>query len=229
MPKCKLKWRHIPLLPICLVLAAVRVAAAADLNDAKKVVSVMMPEKIHAALKTLDTLAAQTLKTSGRPGFGNCGRVERTDHLCQRIWRGAKPDKRMVDADTAFQLASLSKPIATAVLAALVEKGTIHWDDLVVDHDPDLALSNPNVTKMLRAHCATAAGCPIMLAICSKMLDSIPPTFCNACDICHWEIDSVRTLHTRISAFQKPLLRPPARRGNRGRNWLPKRFIDPSR
>ena len=55
----------IRLLQVCLVLVAVRMAAAADLNDAKKVVSVMMPEKIHTALKTLDTLAAQTLKTSG--------------------------------------------------------------------------------------------------------------------------------------------------------------------
>ena len=34
-----------------------------------------------------------------------------------------------VDADTVFQLASVSKPIASTVLAALVDKGTIHWDD----------------------------------------------------------------------------------------------------
>ncbi len=129
----------IRLFAIYLVLAAVRVAAAADLNDAKKVVSVMMPEKIHTALKTLDTLTAQTLKTSGVPGLAIA--VVSNDQTIYAKGFGVRKSgqKDPVDADTVFQLASLSKPIATTVLAALVEKGTIRWDDLVVDHDPDFA------------------------------------------------------------------------------------------
>ena len=44
-----------------------------------------------------------------------------------------------VDADTVFQLASVSKPMASTVLAILVGEGVIAWDDRVIDHDPAFA------------------------------------------------------------------------------------------
>ena len=91
------------LLPIFLALSVVRMAGAADLNDAKKVVSVMMPEKIHTALKTLDTLAAQSLKTSDAPGLAIA--VVSNDQTIYAKGFGVRKtgQKETVDADTAFQ------------------------------------------------------------------------------------------------------------------------------
>src|SRR5262249_49330394 len=46
-----------------------------------------------------------------------------------------------------FQLASVSKPITSTILAILVSLGLIDWDDRVIDHDPDFSLYDPWVTR----------------------------------------------------------------------------------
>jgi len=48
-----------------------------------------------------------------------------------------------VDADTVFQLASFSKPIAATVVAALVSDGAISWDSKIADLDPLFRLYEP--------------------------------------------------------------------------------------
>ena len=42
-----------------------------------------------------------------------------------------------VDADTVFQLASVSKSIASTVVAVLVSQHKVSWDDKIADIDPD--------------------------------------------------------------------------------------------
>ncbi|MCS0494806.1 serine hydrolase [Ancylobacter sp. MQZ15Z-1] len=56
-----------------------------------------------------------------------------------------KPDP--VDADTVFQIASLSKPIAGTVAAIEVTKGVVSWDDKVVKYLPAFSLASPYVTQ----------------------------------------------------------------------------------
>lgn len=51
-----------------------------------------------------------------------------------------------VDADTVFQLASVSKPIGSTVVARLVGEGKVTWDTRIVDIDPAFALNDPWVT-----------------------------------------------------------------------------------
>jgi CubicO group peptidase (beta-lactamase class C family) len=48
-----------------------------------------------------------------------------------------------VDADTVFQLASFSKPIAATIVAALVSDGAISWDSKIGDLDPLFRLHDP--------------------------------------------------------------------------------------
>lgn len=55
------------------------------------------------------------------------------------------PEK--VDADTVFQLASLSKPLAATVVAALVGEGKVSWDTKIADIDPGFAMHDPWVTR----------------------------------------------------------------------------------
>lgn len=54
-----------------------------------------------------------------------------------------------VDSSTVFQLASLSKPIASTVVAALVGDHKVDWDDRIVDLDRQFELSDPDVTARL--------------------------------------------------------------------------------
>jgi len=54
-----------------------------------------------------------------------------------------------VDADTVFQLASVSKPIGSTVVARLVGEGKIRWDSRIADLDPTFAMQSPWVTSQL--------------------------------------------------------------------------------
>ncbi len=54
-----------------------------------------------------------------------------------------------IDRDTVFQLASLSKPIASTVVASLVGDRQISWDDKIVDLDRGFSLSDPSITQQL--------------------------------------------------------------------------------
>jgi CubicO group peptidase (beta-lactamase class C family) len=52
-----------------------------------------------------------------------------------------------IDPDTVFEIASVSKPIASTILASLVGQGKISWDDKVADLEPDFKLSSPETTR----------------------------------------------------------------------------------
>jgi CubicO group peptidase (beta-lactamase class C family) len=58
-----------------------------------------------------------------------------------------KPD--LVDADTVFQLASVSKPLGSTVIAGLVSDKVLTWDDRIIDHDPGFQMHDPYVTAAL--------------------------------------------------------------------------------
>jgi CubicO group peptidase (beta-lactamase class C family) len=61
------------------------------------------------------------------------------------ISKGSGPDN-MVDADTVFQLASVSKSVGATVVAREVTDNVIGWDTPVVSKLPWFALSDPYVT-----------------------------------------------------------------------------------
>lgn len=106
-------------------------------------------EKLAAALAGLEKLTSQTLTNSGVPGIAIV--VVHKDRIAYARGfgvRGAGSADR-VDADTVFQLASVSKPITSTVLAILVGNGSIDWDDRVIDRDPDFRLFDPSVTRDL--------------------------------------------------------------------------------
>src|SRR5215471_13459485 len=52
-----------------------------------------------------------------------------------------------VDADTVFEIASFSKPIASTIVASLVGEGKVSWDDHVAEVMPGFLLSKPETTR----------------------------------------------------------------------------------
>jgi CubicO group peptidase (beta-lactamase class C family) len=71
-----------------------------------------------------------------------------------------------VDPDTVFEIASVSKPIASTIIASLVGQGKVAWDDRIVDLDPSFRLSSAETTQQVtirdflshRSGLATSSG-----------------------------------------------------------------------
>src|SRR5262245_15926366 len=95
---------------LVLVTLAVPAAPAAEVTS----------QTVKAALPDLDKLAAQTLNKTGVPGLAVA--VVYRDQVVYLKGFGVRQagTNEPVDADTVFQLASVSKPMASTVLAALV-------------------------------------------------------------------------------------------------------------
>jgi Beta-lactamase class C and other penicillin binding proteins len=107
------------------------------------------PEKVKAALTELEKLAKEALKKPGVPGLAIA--VVYQDRVVYArgfgVREAGKPD--LVDADTVFQLASVSKPLGSTVIAVLVSDKLVTWDDRIIDHDPGFRMHDPYVTAAL--------------------------------------------------------------------------------
>jgi CubicO group peptidase (beta-lactamase class C family) len=97
-------------------------------------------EKVMAALPKLKDFARQIVDKKQVPGLSIA--VVYRDEVVLLDAAGVrdvnKPEP--VDVDTVFQLASVSKPLASTVVAALVSDGTVSWDSRIRDIDPGFAL-----------------------------------------------------------------------------------------
>lgn len=143
-----------------LLLAAVLTACGpspqtgppAALSDEPPPLAAAIPlpdNAVDNAVAKLDGIIAELMSSSGIPGMA-VAVVHDGKTLYAKgfgVRDTARPDK--VDADTVFQLASLSKPLAATVAAHQVGAGALEWDTRIVDTLPWFALSDPAVTRML--------------------------------------------------------------------------------
>ena len=97
-------------------------------------------EKVAAALPQLEALARKAIETGGVPGLAIAVVQGDTVVYLKGFGRREAGKPETVDADTVFQLASLSKPVSATVVAALVGKGVVGWDSRIADLDPAFRL-----------------------------------------------------------------------------------------
>ena len=108
------------------------------------------PERLQQAIAKLEALAEKTIESNGAPGLAIT--IVHRDQViytkCFGVREVGQPE--LIDADTVFQIASMSKPMTSTVMAALVGEKQIGWDDRVSDHDPSFVMYTPYVTRELR-------------------------------------------------------------------------------
>jgi CubicO group peptidase (beta-lactamase class C family) len=104
-------------------------------------------DQIQAAIKQLGPLAQDLLQKSGIPGMAVAAVYNGRTVFAEGfgIRRAGAPDK--VNADTVFQLASLSKSISATILAQQIGRGGLRWDTPIVQHLPWFALNDPWVSR----------------------------------------------------------------------------------
>jgi CubicO group peptidase (beta-lactamase class C family) len=153
--------QHVQLAPriaMVLLLLALPLGSTAHAAAAQEVTAA----RITAALPKLETLTNQTLAKTGVPGLAIA--VVYKDEVVYLKGFGVrevgKPDA--IDPDTVFQLASVSKPIASTIVAGVVGDGQATWDDPIIQHDPDFQMMDPSVTRdvTLRDMFAHRSGLP---------------------------------------------------------------------
>lgn len=136
---------------LCL-LAPMAARAESPLHDLPQVppglpANVVTQARVDAALAELDRLVPEILASTGVPGASVA--IVYQDRVVYTKGFGVRKvgERDRVDADTVFQLASVSKAVGATVMASLVGDGIVKWDDPVVKHDPSFALADPWVTQ----------------------------------------------------------------------------------
>lgn len=106
-------------------------------------------ERITHALPKLDAIVKEGMSRTGVPGLAVV--IVHDDAVALLRGYGVREVGKQdpVDADTVFQLASMSKPIASTVVATLVGEGLVAWDDPITKHDPGFELQDPWVTRAI--------------------------------------------------------------------------------
>jgi CubicO group peptidase (beta-lactamase class C family) len=104
-------------------------------------------EQVRAATAELEKLTENEIRVTGIPGIAIA--VVFNDQVVYAKGFGVREvgEASPVDADTVFQLASVSKPIGSTVVAALVGEGALSWDSRISDLDPAFQLYDPWVTR----------------------------------------------------------------------------------
>jgi CubicO group peptidase (beta-lactamase class C family) len=104
-------------------------------------------EHVNQAVEEIQKLAADEIEKGTVPGL-SIAVVFQDQVVCAKgfgVRNVQTPD--LVDADTVFQLASLSKPLGSTLVAELVGEGKISWDTKISDLDPAFAMYDPWVTS----------------------------------------------------------------------------------
>ena len=95
----------------------------------------------------IDTLVAQVLTTFDVPGIA-VG-IIKDGQLIHAKGYGVRSldNKKKVDENTLFGIASNSKAFTAAALGMLIDEGKLTWDDKVTDYIPEFRMYNPYVTE----------------------------------------------------------------------------------
>ncbi|MGR6964539.1 serine hydrolase [Geodermatophilus sp. URMC 61] len=104
-------------------------------------------EQVDSALTSLDGLVTDAMDRTGVPGVAVA--VVHRDQVVYSKGFGVREvgEPEPVDPDTVFQLASVSKPLASTVVAGVVGQGVVEWDQPARQYDPSFALNDPYVTE----------------------------------------------------------------------------------
>ncbi|PYI42046.1 MAG: serine hydrolase, partial [Verrucomicrobia bacterium] len=104
-------------------------------------------EQVTHAIQELEQLAQKQIQENALPGLAIAVVFQDKTVYAKGFGVRDTSAKVPIDADTVFQLASLSKPIGSTVVAELVGEGKITWDSKLSVLDPTFAMFDPWVTR----------------------------------------------------------------------------------
>jgi CubicO group peptidase (beta-lactamase class C family) len=103
--------------------------------------------QVENAIREVEKLAQKQIRENALPGLAIAVVFQDKEVYAKGFGVRDVNTKAPVDADTVFQLASVSKSIASTVVAELVGEGKITWDSKLSTLDPEFAMFDPWVTR----------------------------------------------------------------------------------
>jgi CubicO group peptidase (beta-lactamase class C family) len=104
-------------------------------------------EQVVAALPQLEQYVKEAMQRTGVPAIAVTVVFQDEVMYLSGLGLCKVGGSQHVDVDTVFQIASLSKPIASTVVAGVVGDKVVSWDDPIIKHDPGFQMDNPYVTQ----------------------------------------------------------------------------------
>jgi CubicO group peptidase (beta-lactamase class C family) len=125
---------------------ASQTAAAAEATPSETSIE----QRIQALVPSLEEYISANMKSFDVPGLA-IGIVA-GDKLVYAKGFGVrtKGGAAAVDTQTLFQIGSATKAFLSTTMAIAVDRGKLHWDDRIVDLDPDFQMRDPWVTREFR-------------------------------------------------------------------------------
>jgi CubicO group peptidase (beta-lactamase class C family) len=129
---------------VALPIAA-RTAGAAEATPSETSIE----QQIQALVPSLEDYISANMKSFDAPGLA-IGIVG-GDKLIYAKGFGVRTKGGVpVNTQTLFQIASTTKAFLSTTMAIAVDRGKLHWDDRIVDLDPDFQMRDPWVTSEFR-------------------------------------------------------------------------------
>jgi CubicO group peptidase (beta-lactamase class C family) len=98
-------------------------------------------------LDGFDAFAAKALEAFGTPGMSVAVVKDGKVVFVRGYGLRKLGDDAVVDGQTVFHIASISKTFTAAAIAILVDEGKLAWDDPVIKYVPEFQLSDPYRTR----------------------------------------------------------------------------------
>ena len=103
-------------------------------------------DEVQNAVDQLDEIVDEAMERTGVPGIA-VGVVYKDEVVFAEGYGVRKVgEPETIDPATVFQVASVSKTLASTIVAGVVGQGRANWTDPVITWNPDFAFSDPYVT-----------------------------------------------------------------------------------
>jgi CubicO group peptidase (beta-lactamase class C family) len=145
MPLGSLAWASALVAAIVALHIAARTAGAADATPSETTIE----RQIQALVPSLEDYISANMKSFDVPGLA-IGIVAGNNLIYARGFGVRTKGGVPVDSQTLFQIGSTTKAFLSTTMAIAVDRGKLHWDDRIVDLDPDFQMRDPWVTREFR-------------------------------------------------------------------------------
>jgi CubicO group peptidase (beta-lactamase class C family) len=124
---------------------AAQTAAAAEATPTENSIE----QRVQALVPSLEEYVAVNMKNFDVPGVA-IGIVAGDKLVYAKGFGVRSKGGTPVDTQTIFQIGSVTKAFLATTMAIAVDQGKLHWDDRVIDLDPEFQLRDPWVTREFR-------------------------------------------------------------------------------